>query len=59
MSTNEEMYRTFNCGVGMVLAVDPKDAEATLKLLAQSGESAFLIGHIEAHQGEAEVVILA
>jgi phosphoribosylformylglycinamidine cyclo-ligase len=53
------MYRTFNCGVGMVLAVDPKDAEETLKLLAQTGEAAFLIGHIEAHQGEAEVVILA
>jgi phosphoribosylformylglycinamidine cyclo-ligase len=57
--TNDEMYRTFNCGVGMVLAVNPKDAEATLKLLAQAGETAFLIGHIEAHQGEAEVVILA
>jgi phosphoribosylformylglycinamidine cyclo-ligase len=57
--TDEEMYSTFNCGVGMVLAVDPKDAEATLKLLTQAGETAFLIGHIEAHQGEAEVVILA
>jgi len=42
-----------------LLAVNPKDAEATLKLLSQAGESAFLIGHIETHQGEAEVVILA
>jgi phosphoribosylformylglycinamidine cyclo-ligase len=56
---NDEMYRTFNCGVGMVLAVDPKDAENTLRILSEAGESAFLIGHIEAHTGEPEIVILA
>ena len=54
----DEMYRTFNCGVGMVLAVDPKDAETAMRILAQAGESAFLIGHVEAHSGEPEVVIL-
>jgi len=56
---DDEMYRTFNCGVGMVLAVDAKDAERALKVLAAAGESAFLIGHIEAHAGEPEVTILA
>jgi phosphoribosylformylglycinamidine cyclo-ligase len=57
--TNEEMYSTFNCGLGMVIAVDPKDADATIRLLNAAGESAFPVGHIEAHSGEPEVVIHA
>jgi phosphoribosylformylglycinamidine cyclo-ligase len=55
---DEEMYRTFNCGLGMVLALAAADAERALTLLKQSGEEAFIIGHIEAHTGEPEVVIL-
>jgi phosphoribosylformylglycinamidine cyclo-ligase len=55
---DEEMYRTFNCGLGMVLALSAADAERALALLKQSGETAFIIGHIEAHTGEPEVVIL-
>jgi phosphoribosylformylglycinamidine cyclo-ligase len=53
-----EMYRTFNCGVGMVLALDAVDAETALKQLHAAGESATIIGHIEQHPGEAQVVIL-
>lgn len=53
-----EMYRTFNCGLGMVLMLDPADAERALALLAESGETASVIGHVEAHTGEPEVVIL-
>ncbi|MBL7002964.1 MAG: phosphoribosylformylglycinamidine cyclo-ligase [Gammaproteobacteria bacterium] len=44
--SDEEMYRTFNCGVGMVLSVDTKDIEATIEQLNQLGEKAWLIGHI-------------
>lgn len=44
---DEEMYRTFNCGIGMVLAVAAADAEATLSLLAQQGEQTQVIGRIE------------
>jgi phosphoribosylformylglycinamidine cyclo-ligase len=55
---DEEMYRTFNCGLGMVLVVNPKDAEAAVASLRQSGETATVIGHIERHAGEPEVVIL-
>ena len=41
-----EMYRTFNCGVGMVLAVDAADADKTVELLNQLGEKAWAMGHI-------------
>lgn len=43
-----EMYRTFNCGVGMVIAVDAADADQTIALLNAQGENAWKIGHIEA-----------
>ena len=33
-----EMYRTFNCGVGMVIALPEKEVETALALLEQSGE---------------------
>jgi phosphoribosylformylglycinamidine cyclo-ligase len=42
-----EMYRTFNCGVGMVLCVAEADVEQTLALLGENGESASVIGKIE------------
>ena len=41
-----EMYRTFNCGVGMVLCVAPEDAARALSLLATEGYCAWEIGHI-------------
>lgn len=51
-----EMLRTFNCGVGLILAVHEDDVEATLISLRQSGEKAWLIGSIEdANDGEAQV----
>ncbi len=42
-----EMLRTFNMGVGMVLAVAPEKADAVLSALKESGEDAFLYGHLE------------
>ncbi|MEC7119848.1 MAG: phosphoribosylformylglycinamidine cyclo-ligase [Pseudomonadota bacterium] len=43
-----EMYRTFNCGVGMVLVVSAADAEQTITHLTAAGESAWIMGKIEA-----------
>lgn len=54
----DEMYRTFNCGVGMVLALAAADTERALALLQASGETAFIVGHIEPMSGEDRVVIL-
>jgi phosphoribosylformylglycinamidine cyclo-ligase len=42
-----EMYRTFNCGIGMVLCVGRNDAEAVVAELAGQGERVFSIGRIE------------
>jgi phosphoribosylformylglycinamidine cyclo-ligase len=41
-----EMYRDFNMGIGMVLAVPKKQAEAVMKKAAKLGEKAHLIGEI-------------
>jgi len=51
-----EMYRTFNCGIGMVV-VAGKDASASiLQTLQDNGTEAWELGHIEASSG-APVVI--
>lgn len=49
------MYNTFNMGLGMVLAVDKKDVDATMKAIEDAGEKAFLVGHIE--KGEKGVTL--
>ena len=44
----EEMARTFNCGVGMVLAVAEADADAVTQRLEDAGETVVRVGRIEA-----------
>lgn len=41
------MYNTYNMGIGMVVAVEEKDAEKTLAAIEHAGEKAFLIGHTQ------------
>ena len=41
-----EMYRTFNCGIGMVIAVPQNALDNALSLLSNMGETAYHIGHI-------------
>ncbi len=53
-----EMYRTFNCGVGMIIALPQNQVDAALALLKAEGENAWLIGKIEkAAAGEKQVEI--
>ena len=44
--TEQMMYNTFNMGIGMVVAVDPADVDATLAALAKTGDQAWLIGEV-------------
>ena len=53
-----EMYRTFNCGVGMILVVPADQADAAVAHLNSSGETAFLIGEIKAGGSEQAVQIV-
>jgi phosphoribosylformylglycinamidine cyclo-ligase len=52
---DSEMYRTFNCGIGMVVCVAAGDAPAAIEHLTAHGEDARLIGQIESASGAPEV----
>ena len=49
------MYNTFNMGIGMVLAVDPADADTVIKALETTGDKACVIG--EAVSGDEGVIL--
>jgi len=55
----DEMYRTFNCGVGMVICVPSEEKDAALQQLKKSGEEAWLLGHIGSTRGPAGVRFLS
>jgi len=42
----QEMYRTFNCGIGMILAVAPDQADAVIAATESTGETAYRIGRV-------------
>jgi len=45
--TSEEMLRTFNCGIGMVLFSSPGNEQRIMKVLEKKGASVFKIGIME------------
>ena len=53
----EEMIRTFNCGIGMVVVVAPEDVEPACKNLSDSGADALVIGEVIVAQGDEQVLI--
>ena len=44
----EMMYNTFNMGLGMIVAVDEKDVEATMEAMRAAGDTPYVVGHVEA-----------
>lgn len=53
-----EMYRTFNCGVGMIIVVAAENAENAVTHLNSVGETAFLIGEIKDSESGQQVQIV-
>ena len=47
----QEMYRTFNCGIGMVVIVPADQAEAVQAFLAEQGETMYRLGTIRERAG--------
>ncbi len=48
----QEMYRTFNCGIGMVVIVAQEDADAIQAFLADQGETVYRLGNIRSRNGD-------
>ncbi len=55
----KEMYRAFNCGIGMTLCVAADRAEAAVNLLAAQGEQAQIIGEIRASKSKAPETVIS
>ena len=49
------MYNTYNMGIGMVLAVDPADADKAMEAARAAGENPYVIGRIEAGEKGVEL----
>jgi phosphoribosylformylglycinamidine cyclo-ligase len=54
---DDEMYRTFNCGLGMLLLLPAEHAPRAVDILARAGETPFQVGRIEEGAGDPEIVI--
>jgi phosphoribosylformylglycinamidine cyclo-ligase len=57
--TTHEMYRTFNCGVGMIIAVPKDQVTQSIDILTSHGEKAWHIGAIANNADDAEQVVFA
>lgn len=53
--TEEMMYNTYNMGLGMIVALDPKDVDAAMEAMTKAGETCYVVGHVE--EGEKGVTL--
>lgn len=56
--SRHEMYRTFNCGVGMIVVVPAAELQNALSQLQQAGETAWHLGEIQAAAANEQLVII-
>lgn len=55
--SKHEMYRTFNCGVGMIIALPKAEAQQAIDILNHHGEKAWLLGEIQPLTAQEQVII--
>ena len=48
----QEMYRTFNCGIGMVVIIAKEDADAVQTFLSEQGETVYRLGAVRERNGD-------
>ena len=46
--SEDMMYNTFNMGLGMVIALDPKDVDKAMAAIKEAGDECYVVGHVEA-----------
>jgi phosphoribosylformylglycinamidine cyclo-ligase len=51
-----EMYRVFNCGVGMVIVLPAEQSEEAITHLNNLGENAWLVGSITHNNGNQVII---
>ena len=54
----EEMYHTFNMGVGMILVVAPSESNGVIDALRAAGEDAWVMGTVQARPDDRDAVVL-
>ena len=52
----DEMRRTFNCGVGMIVVVSAPEADQAVRVLGEHGETAWHMGTVRAGGGEVDYI---
>ena len=55
---DDEMFRVFNCGIGMAIAVDPADADEATRVLTAAGETVYRIGTIERRSADSPQTLI-
>lgn len=53
--SERDMYNTFNMGIGMICAVDSTKADEAMRILADCGEKAYIIGELVSGNKEVEI----
>ena len=54
---HREMFNIFNMGVGLVMVLDPSEAQQAIDILASHGEKAFVIGKVTDQPGVMDIIL--